>query len=493
MLKALSSPIIAVSSLTFASLIEWNMGLGANGTNVSVTLTGNATMDLPTNIIPGSSITLTVIQDATGGRTLAFNGAFVFPNGQPILNTIPGAEDIFTFYAISSNSLILTNYNSSVPNWDNYDGAHNCAPQYLNAVGSAALQKVIVLSSTRLVLLEYAASIIGYVVTINSRGQITNVGASQTLMASITNGVYGSASVISPTQFVLGYKKTVGAANANVLGCSVSGTTITPGTAVQIRSAEVCSGGVEVAVLDSGNFAACFRTSTADILYVYQCTIDGSNNIVAANDAQELTIETGNAATFDAKFTFKDSTHLWLTYRSTVTATTARLFTIALTFSGIGNTPTAGAALQVATIVQQNAGGGAAIYAVLMSSATFTIFWLDTSNNPHLVLITDSSGTLSAGTPTIYVEAATVATSNCIMLDANHVCATIVDNTSNQAIWVFTLNNGVFNSQIKATLLSQSAWNPSDTPGLCLVQPGMVGVFAVATSGSNIFVSVVKT
>lgn len=55
-------------TLTDAATIAWNVALG---NNARVTLGGNRTLDLPTNIKDGGVYLLEVTQDATGGRGLA--------------------------------------------------------------------------------------------------------------------------------------------------------------------------------------------------------------------------------------------------------------------------------------------------------------------------------------------------------------------------------------------------------------------------------------
>ena len=59
--------------LTYTSTITWDATLDQVAT---ITLDGNATMDLPSNIINNASYVLIVKQDATGARTLAWNSAF---------------------------------------------------------------------------------------------------------------------------------------------------------------------------------------------------------------------------------------------------------------------------------------------------------------------------------------------------------------------------------------------------------------------------------
>ena len=70
-----SAPVIksAILTLTDAANIAWNM---ANGVHATVTLTGNRTIDNPTNLQAGAIVVLRVVQDGTGGRTLSYGTAF---------------------------------------------------------------------------------------------------------------------------------------------------------------------------------------------------------------------------------------------------------------------------------------------------------------------------------------------------------------------------------------------------------------------------------
>ena len=65
-----------------------------------VTLDGNRTLTNPTNMTAGATYILRVIQDGvTGGRTLAYGSAYLFPGGTaPTLSTAVSAVDILTFY-----------------------------------------------------------------------------------------------------------------------------------------------------------------------------------------------------------------------------------------------------------------------------------------------------------------------------------------------------------------------------------------------------------
>lgn len=86
----------AVVALTFGASIALNAALG----NVfAVTLTASTgTLANPSNPADGQTIRVRVIQDGTGGWTLAYGTAYDFGTaGSPALSTGPGKVDILGF------------------------------------------------------------------------------------------------------------------------------------------------------------------------------------------------------------------------------------------------------------------------------------------------------------------------------------------------------------------------------------------------------------
>lgn len=92
-----------IQTLTDAATISWNL---ARGPIAAITLGGNRTLGQPTNIKDGAVYILFVIQDGTGGRTLAFHADYLFPGGvDPTVSTAIGAIDVLTFVGRSSKLL----------------------------------------------------------------------------------------------------------------------------------------------------------------------------------------------------------------------------------------------------------------------------------------------------------------------------------------------------------------------------------------------------
>jgi hypothetical protein len=82
-------------TLTDGATISWDLAFGS----AEVTISGNRTLESPTNMNPGEHYFLSVIQDGvTGGRILTYDTAYKFPsNVKPILSTYPGTLDLLTF------------------------------------------------------------------------------------------------------------------------------------------------------------------------------------------------------------------------------------------------------------------------------------------------------------------------------------------------------------------------------------------------------------
>ena len=85
----------AESTLTDGSSIDWN---AATQDVCKVTLAGNRTLNAPTNPTTGQFISLLVIQDSTGSRTLTFNSIYEFKDDTaPTLTTTASKGDVFVF------------------------------------------------------------------------------------------------------------------------------------------------------------------------------------------------------------------------------------------------------------------------------------------------------------------------------------------------------------------------------------------------------------
>lgn len=83
------------TTLTDGANISWD---ASDNQVASVVLGGNRTLDNPTNMVDGATYILTVKQDATGTRTLAYGTAYKWAGGTaPTLTTDASAVDIITF------------------------------------------------------------------------------------------------------------------------------------------------------------------------------------------------------------------------------------------------------------------------------------------------------------------------------------------------------------------------------------------------------------
>jgi len=92
-----------VTTLTYGATITLDMSAG---NNYAVTLTGNATLANPTNMVAGQSGVIKITQDATGSRTLAYGSYWDFAGGTaPTLTTTANAVDILVYYVDSTTNI----------------------------------------------------------------------------------------------------------------------------------------------------------------------------------------------------------------------------------------------------------------------------------------------------------------------------------------------------------------------------------------------------
>ena len=85
----------AEATLTDGATVTWN---ASTQQVAKLTLGGNRTLSAPTNGVTGQFISIAVIQDGTGSRTLTWNSAYVFTGGTaPTLTTTASKADIFVF------------------------------------------------------------------------------------------------------------------------------------------------------------------------------------------------------------------------------------------------------------------------------------------------------------------------------------------------------------------------------------------------------------
>ena len=85
----------AEATLTDGATVTWN---ASTQQVCKLTLGGNRTISAPTNGVTGQFISIAVIQDATGSRTLTWNSAYEFTGDTaPTLTTTVSKADLFVF------------------------------------------------------------------------------------------------------------------------------------------------------------------------------------------------------------------------------------------------------------------------------------------------------------------------------------------------------------------------------------------------------------
>ena len=90
------------TTLSDGANISWDL---ESNQVCSVTLGGNRTLDNPTNMVDGATYILTVKQDGTGTRTLAYGNAYLWEGGTAptLTTTATTGVDILTFVSDGTN------------------------------------------------------------------------------------------------------------------------------------------------------------------------------------------------------------------------------------------------------------------------------------------------------------------------------------------------------------------------------------------------------
>ena len=94
----------SVVTVAYATGISLNL---ASGNNFQITLTGNTTLQNPTNIVSGQAGVITIIQ-GTSGNTMAFSTGWHYPGGSgstPSLTATSGAVDLLVYYTRNTSSV----------------------------------------------------------------------------------------------------------------------------------------------------------------------------------------------------------------------------------------------------------------------------------------------------------------------------------------------------------------------------------------------------
>ena len=99
--KAWVSPL--VQTINYAATINWDM---YQGQTAIVTLTGNITINNPTNLRAGEAYALKIIQGGVGSFLVTWGSAFKWPGGViPTLSTPAGSHDVLSFLTFDGTRL----------------------------------------------------------------------------------------------------------------------------------------------------------------------------------------------------------------------------------------------------------------------------------------------------------------------------------------------------------------------------------------------------
>lgn len=245
--------------------------------------------------------------------------------------------------------------------WQDFDGINVIAAQpfaptgaVTAATGGVASDKIDE-SHVLMVVQVATTSIFAFVARIDSAGKpiIPDQSTWTTVTTTtITTATFPQVCVLpGSADAIVSFAATRSAVFCQVLvslGINPSTYALTLGTEQTVRGTEIVATAGEVKGLSSTNFGLVFRTNTANILYAYQLSLAAG---VITVGTLPLTIETGNATASNQRMAFKDSTHLDVLYRSTVTATSGFGYVARITFNGTGSLPTISSLLQVASAI----------------------------------------------------------------------------------------------------------------------------------------------
>ena len=93
---------VTTTALT-SGVITFDFGAG---NNFDITLGGNSTLQTPTTPSGGQTGTITIRQDGTGSRTLAYSGGWQFSGGTaPTLTTTASGVDVLSFYCSTPSEI----------------------------------------------------------------------------------------------------------------------------------------------------------------------------------------------------------------------------------------------------------------------------------------------------------------------------------------------------------------------------------------------------
>lgn len=430
--------------LADAATINWNV---KSGQNASVTLGGNRTINVPSNMTAGMIITIRI---TSAGFQPVWAAGYLFPNGAPLSNIAVNAVDTYEFIAVSASELILTSYSSNVPNWENFDGTKCLNGQVIAfsgaATGGPTLTPIPGTSNVLLVMGFATTSVSAAVLTYDVNGRLTNTpGFSFTVISNTGIIAYQPmVCVLSDgLNAIISWVATVAAVQCqNLVSVGISGTTLTVGTVTQVRAAEAVAGPGSVRELDTTNFSLVFRTGTSNILYAYPCSVSGG---VITVGGSPLTIETGNANTIDTSQCAMTATTTMLLFRSTVTLTDTYTYAAILTFSGTGSAPTINTPLNLSTSSSASQSRALKIVPLTGVSNKFVVCikGVSSSGNLFVQVINNSSGTLSTAGSSVNITYASNGVSSALYVpDSGHAIASLSNsNSSNLALQVFKIDS----------------------------------------------------
>lgn len=89
--------------------VDWDLD---DAQTAKLILTGDFTLNNPTNFKGGATYILEVVQDGTGGHSLTFDTMYIMPlSFTPVVMQAANETTLFSFYCNADEDKMLTNYN----------------------------------------------------------------------------------------------------------------------------------------------------------------------------------------------------------------------------------------------------------------------------------------------------------------------------------------------------------------------------------------------
>ena len=393
---------------------------------------------------------ITVVKSGGGGTVNIVNG--IVDSFKANSSTI----DANTFVDFIESSL-----NSSDNVIDSTSNAGN------TKVGSALID-----SDKVFVVYNLGTTIYAVVCTIS--GTTITVGTATTIATDAYSSSRNAVVKIENNKVFVTYNKQSAQANLYAVVCTISGTTITVGTAVYVSGSSITS--YATTALSSSNVAIAYRRSSN--LYTVVCTISGTTITVGT----AATIATTYSSSTPGIFAY-DANTIVVTYMSSTSPYS--LYAVVCTISG--TTITVGTATTIASntnIVYKTSISGIQQGAVVVA---FSNYISSSSSNLYTVVCTISGTTITAGEVTMIAQLSAQASyTQPIISMINNSMAVVVTRNSNTGLRYFFLKVAEKSTVATGELRTISTTNQYAEESISVIDSSNIVIFHGVGSSNTV-------